>query len=248
MIPCTYLILQTLLICFLGIYHISSFFEHKCSPNCIKTWDSASHEILIRASIPIKKGDHLSISYVDPMWGTADRINFLEMTKFFTCKCERCSDPTELGTHISSIRCRTVGCTKQLNEYNACSSALVVPTDPLNLESEWKCVTCHETYPPAFVSAIVEKVGKDLEILHEKYGNLEAQEEFLKKSVKVLSPNHFYLLEMKLGLAQLYGRLPDQLLHMLQPHQILRKQILCEQLLLVFNKIVPGERNRNYCT
>jgi hypothetical protein len=222
------------------VYHISSFFEHNCSPNCVKTWDLGTKEILIRASVPIKKGSHLSISYVDPMWGTADRLNVLEMTKLFTCRCPRCSDPTELGTHISSIRCREPSCANQLNEFNQMSLGLVVPEDPFNMEREWGCGTCKETYPPACISSIVERVGKDLDVLHEKFGNLEAEEEFIRKVSKVLSPSHFYLLEIKLGLAQLYGRLPDQLLHMLPPQKLLRKKQLCEELLVVFNKMVPG--------
>ena len=225
----------------LGVYHHTSFLEHNCVPNCVKTWETGSmNEIRIRASVPIKKGEHLSISYVDPLWGTADRLNFLEMSKLFTCRCSRCIDPTELGTHVSSIRCRTLSCMNQLNEFNTMTLGLVSPTDPLAMESEWRCGTCGETYPPAAVSSIVEKVGRDLETLHEKYGNLEAQEEFIKKFSKVLSPNHFYLLELKLGLAQVYGRLADEPLHNLHPAKLIRKRLLCEQLLQVFNKMVPG--------
>jgi hypothetical protein len=43
--------------------------------------------------------------YTHALWGTQARREHLTATKYFTCRCERCSDPTELGTYISGIRC-----------------------------------------------------------------------------------------------------------------------------------------------
>ena len=45
--------------------------------------------------------------YSDPMWATANRQNHLYETKYFRCKCPRCTDPTELGTEFSFIKCQT---------------------------------------------------------------------------------------------------------------------------------------------
>ena len=61
----------------------------------------------IRAAVPIRKGEHIAIMYSDPMWATANRQNHLYETKYFRCKCPRCTDPTELGTEFSSIKCQT---------------------------------------------------------------------------------------------------------------------------------------------
>ena len=46
---------------------------------------------------------------------TRDRRLHLKFSKYFDCSCRRCSDPTELGTFLSSIKCPKVlmkrGCT-----------------------------------------------------------------------------------------------------------------------------------------
>lgn len=218
----------------------TSFLEHNCRPNCVKTFENRS-DIVIRSSEPIKKGTNLSISYVDPLWGTNDRCNFLQMTKYFTCKCVRCCDPTELGCHISSLRCQMLSCTEKKSSSET-FEGMIIPQDPFDPEAEWICnnSTCKETYPVGYVSSMVNKIGKEMEELQDKWGEIEPMEQFMKKAGKLLSPNHFYLLEVKVELAQLYGRTPDEPLLSLAPKKLLRKIQLCEELLVVLNKICPG--------
>lgn len=219
----------------IGVYNSSSFLEHNCGPNCVKTFDMTDKAIVIRSAVPIKKGKNLSISYVDPLWGTNDRSNFLQMTKYFACKCDRCCDPTELACHISSLRCQSLNCCEKTG-----FDGMIVPQDPFDPERDWGCSTCKETYPVGYVSAMVNKIGKDMDEIQEKWGDISAMEEFMRKSSKVLSPNHFYLLEIKVELAQVYGRTPDEPLHALAPKKLLRKIQLCEELLTVLSKIIPG--------
>ena len=108
--------------------------EHSCTNNASKHFDMNCN-IQIRAAVPIKKGDHISIMYSDPMWGTANRLHHLRETKYFTCTCPRCSDPTELGTEFSSLRCPS-SCTGYL--------AAVSPTAPDDDASSlpWECNVC----------------------------------------------------------------------------------------------------------
>jgi hypothetical protein len=226
---------------YIGVYHTSSYLEHNCLPNCIKTWGDLSpttnKEIFIRSSVPIKRGQHLSISYVDPLWGTHDRVSLLKMTKFFNCSCPRCSDPTELSTHISSLRCQHLKCMNT-------KEGMVIPSFP-DPENSWKCNTCKEEYSPTYVSSLLSKVAQELDTLHNSKigGDISAKEDFLRKFGKnLLSPNHFYLLEMKVELAQLYGRTEDEPLHLLGPKKLLRKIQICEELLKVFVIICPGKR------
>lgn len=88
-----------------AIYDMGSMLEHSCVPNCSKTF-TRDGRLLIRArDTVIKAGEHLSIMYTDPLWGTAQRLAHLADTKFFVCKCPRCSDPTELGTYFSAVKC-----------------------------------------------------------------------------------------------------------------------------------------------
>lgn len=91
---------------YVAIYDVGSMLEHSCMPNCSKTFTQDGY-LLVRTSdsVPIKTDQHLSISYTDPLWGTTQRLAHLADTKFFVCKCPRCSDPTELGTYFSGIKC-----------------------------------------------------------------------------------------------------------------------------------------------
>lgn len=86
-----------------AMYFNASLIEHSCVNNASKHFDM-NFNIQIRAAIPIRKGDHICITYSDPMWGTANRQQHLMESKFFTCRCDRCTDPTELSTQFSSLR------------------------------------------------------------------------------------------------------------------------------------------------
>ena len=62
-----------------------------------------------RATIPILKGNQLYTSYTYTLNGTAERQKHLRAGKYFTCHCERCLDPTELGTDFSTLKCLQCG-------------------------------------------------------------------------------------------------------------------------------------------
>lgn len=55
--------------------------------------------------VDLKEGQQLNHSYTYTLSGTRYRQEHLKSGKFFICKCERCVDPTELGTHFSSFKC-----------------------------------------------------------------------------------------------------------------------------------------------
>ena len=76
-----------------------------------------------RTTIPISKGNQLYTCYTYTMNGTAERQKHLRAGKYFTCHCERCLDPTELGTNFSTLKCLL------------CENGNVLPSDPLgNIE------------------------------------------------------------------------------------------------------------------
>lgn len=116
-----------------------------------------------------------------------------------------------------------------------------MPLDPYKPDGGWKCGTCHEDYNISYVASLIHKAGQEMDVLHDKIGDISAKEEFLKQFGKNLSPNHFYLLEVKVELAQLYGRTSDDPLHLMSPVKLLRKIQLAEELLFVLNTISPGK-------
>lgn len=50
-------------------------------------------------------GQHITLCYTDPLWGTTNRRHHLLKTKFFDCMCNRCRDPTEFGTMFNALKC-----------------------------------------------------------------------------------------------------------------------------------------------
>ncbi|XP_026471009.1 SET and MYND domain-containing protein DDB_G0277331-like [Ctenocephalides felis] len=88
-----------------------SLFEHSCVANCTKSFtDEKTSEITIWAARDIAPGEHLSICYTDSIWGTKDRQQDLLENKFFQCSCQRCMDPTELGSYTSALYCSNMKC------------------------------------------------------------------------------------------------------------------------------------------
>jgi len=59
--------------------------NHSCVPNCEQTWDKALSEERIFASIDIRAGDELSISYVPPFLSRAERSQMLQGSYKFQC-------------------------------------------------------------------------------------------------------------------------------------------------------------------
>jgi len=201
----------------------------------------------VRATLPIKKGQHISINYVDPLWGTNDRINLLRATKFFECRCDRCKDPTELRTHISSLRCQHLKCMNMSPPglLQLPTKGMIVPTNPYKVEEDWKCNSCGEFYNINYAGSLLHKAGQELEELAEKAGDIQAKEDFIKRFSKTLSPTHYILLELKVELAQLYGRTQDEPLQLLPPKKLLRKIQLCEELVIILNVITPGKQRKH---
>lgn len=73
----------------------------------------------MRTSTGVKEGDQLYTTCTYILSSTQKRQELLSKMKFFNCKCARCLDPTELGTHFSSIMCQK------------CEGGISVSTNPL---------------------------------------------------------------------------------------------------------------------
>ena len=64
------------------------------------------------------------------------------MFRYFKCLCERCKDPTELGSHLSSLMCPK--CPEILTQ-----------SDPLEDDSPWKCPVHNFVYSQQNVDDLV---------------------------------------------------------------------------------------------
>lgn len=209
-----------------AIYQNASFIEHNCINNASKHFDSCNN-IQIRAAVHIQKGDHISITYTDPMWGTSNRQMHLKETKFFQCICKRCKDPSEMGTYFSALKCPS--CPIQQQGY-------LLSHNPLKEGSLWICTNCEASEMPEYVTAVIRSIGEELIKLEKS--NATACKSFLKKHSQNLHYNHFYLMDVKLALCQMIGDTTDG--NDVPEKDLIMKQKLCLELVNVANIISPG--------
>lgn len=213
-----------------AIYSTASLFEHDCVANAVKTFTSKG-KIVIRAAVPIPRKEKIALCYTDPWWGTANRQHHLKQTKFFVCRCDRCKDPTEMSTFISGLRCPR--CPDASD-----AQSVLLPQNPLDESAQWLCTGCSQPQPVNYVNQIIEKIGKELVSL--KRGSIEHCEIFIKKYENVLHPHHFYLIDVKMALCQMYGHLEGQNMVDLSEDMLNQKEALCLQLLKIADVISPG--------
>ncbi|KAK9505398.1 hypothetical protein O3M35_009467 [Rhynocoris fuscipes] len=207
-----------------GLFPTAFLFAHDCVPNTTHIIDS-KFNMTVRATVPISKGEAVTLSYANTLQGTMVRRAFLKETKFFNCICKRCSDATELGTFISAVKCQI------------CKNGYLLPIDPLNKNSIWQC-SCGDEKTEEIISLYIKKVSDEVEKVKNK--SITEMEAFLKMFSSKFHPNHYLLITIKCLLSQLYGKSNRYLLHELSEELLLRKIELCKDLLQIFDKIEPG--------
>lgn len=101
-------------------------------------------------NIYIYRGDHLSTMYTHALWATRARRSHLLETKYFSCHCKRCADPTELGTHLGTLKCPQ-------------DNGFILPKNPLNFDSEWGCDSCSGTLTASEMMQFIGKLEEDVD-------------------------------------------------------------------------------------
>lgn len=189
--------------------------SHSCAPNCKSIEEEHSNKFNTTAIARIPKGKKITYSVVmsDSLDGTIVRRNKLQRVQAgYICKCERCTDPTELGTYISAVKCPSetgTGHSEQEWEQNV---GFLLPADSLNEDSIWECnsPSCKMKFTYAQISSklasICLQVNNFLQradelkfgmiVLNgfgqEEYSLLCEMEVYLEKMDKFLHPNHYF--------------------------------------------------------
>ncbi|KAF7283536.1 hypothetical protein GWI33_000340 [Rhynchophorus ferrugineus] len=217
---------------YVAIYETTSMFEHNCRANCNKTFTDKGL-VLIKAGTSIKKGDHLSICYTDPLWGTVNRRHHLYESKFFWCSCKRCSDVTELGTYFSAMRCQS----------SECNGYLLPPTFLINNSNEkppnWRCSKCCATSTAHHMQDLLDRIGQDLQELPK--GESSPAKAFIQTCEKYLHTNHYYLTDVRFALSQLIGHENQRGLPGCSDEDLELKARLCQSLANLLKILAPGE-------
>ncbi|KAK5644162.1 hypothetical protein RI129_008007 [Pyrocoelia pectoralis] len=166
------------------LYPKLAILSHNCVSNTVHTISSDNFTVTIRTSTDVCRGEELFSSYTYALWPTLVRNEFLLESKYFQCKCERCSDPTEMGTHMSSLKCS-----------DKCDGVLKC-TSPLE-RGNWVCSLCTNCKTYTEVKTLFTAIQTEIE------QNLNG-EELLTKYETTLHPNNAYFVIIKSSLLQLY--------------------------------------------
>lgn len=185
------------------------------------------HQLTLQviASLPIKKNCQVKFNYGRALDPTLTRQAMLLENKFFSCGCERCRDPSELGSHTSTLRCSPP------------CDGLVLPTSPL-AQAPWTCSKCAAERQAAEVAALLATVAADMEQLDRN--NMKAVKQLLTKFSALLHKNNGVLVELKQILVSGIGRLPGFEMQDLREADHKEKIVLCDEVLTVLNKVEPG--------
>ena len=122
------------------------------------------------------------------------RRPFLRQKWFFDCTCDRCSDPTECGSYISSVICQKTKC---------CGS--VVPSNP---QSDWVCQSCGAAMCLDRVQSALERAAQLIATpIQQEQGAVEHYERVLHQLSSQLHPYNHLMIDAKQKLALLYGNI-----------------------------------------
>jgi len=219
-------------------YLLASMMAHSCIPNAEQTISAMKDgmKFTLIATTKIKKGEQILISYTDLAEPTMLRQLNLLKNKLFACTCKRCSDPRELGSDCSTLKCPT--ClkkgTKPVGELIAGKSL-----------EKWTCTVCQTSCGFSKVQTLVYRIYQDLmQLLGSPVSTLQEYEKYLSKYGKLLHPGHGLLLKAKFQLCGLYGRSRGHILESMSGAGLARKRELCEGVLGELNILQPGLTSR----
>lgn len=211
-----------------GMFPDVALMAHECISN---THHSITDDfrMIVRNVIPLKKGDMITTTYTHTLDGTLDRRTHVKHSKLFECLCQRCQDPTEMGTYFSAVKCK------------ACTGGYLIPVDPLKFEPVWGCDNCEHSVPNKSVDMILERIKDEIEEAEQVQSVIELLECVLQKhSGKSVHPNHFLMVSVLHSLSQYYGRVKGWAMSDLSLDSLRRKEEICRKLLKVIDIIEPG--------
>lgn len=217
-----------------ALYPQLAITAHNCVPNIVHTILQNDYQVQVRAAVPIKQGETLHLCYTHSLSPTIIRRDFLLESKFFECDCARCADPTELGTHLSTLKC------------SKCDNGVILATNPLDNEAPWTCTDKNCGFKTSGAAmrkmlAVVQSEIDQLDMMEPGPAAIEQREATINKYKSVFHPRHSLLLSLKHTLAQLYGRVEGYGIDELPDLMLERKAEFCRLVLSTLDVIMPGE-------
>jgi len=171
-----------------GLYPLYPLMNSYCYCNTMYTIDKVTKVMEVRAQRLIHAGEEITTRYVIPMMGQPARSNYIWNNWGFICSCERCSDPTELGTMYGGVRC--------------CDEGYFLPAKLCKPGDRWQCDKCEEYIEEEDIIARLDKLKKLID--NTNLSDAEEGEKLIKYLGLHLHHNHEYILRVKTQLLQLY--------------------------------------------
>ncbi|XP_018021838.1 uncharacterized protein LOC108678019 [Hyalella azteca] len=211
-----------------GLYPMASLLGHSCVPNTRARLEG--EHLVVTATEAISAEAPITLMFSDILWGTKARRDHLLQTKFFSCACRRCSDPTELGSYFSALICPK--CPK---------SEPVLPTKPLVSSAPWACAICDYQVSSEELLETNLRLGSEAtqELINPTVVGLES---LLDKWLSKVHTNHYHLHAVKHSLLQLYGRTQESEDSKDDAYwkEIAKKEKLCQEFLKVCSLLDPS--------
>uniref|UniRef100_A0A1B0G1M5 SET domain-containing protein n=1 Tax=Glossina morsitans morsitans TaxID=37546 RepID=A0A1B0G1M5_GLOMM len=211
-----------------GLYLNASTITHQCNANANVAIDH-QYRIKVYANRDIDKDETISTCYTNILLGTDERRRILQEGKYFHCTCNRCEDPTEFGSHMSSFVCTPC--------MTANRNGIVVKKTTTENKCKWECMVCNHSMRDEQIKLILEKAKE--EIYHAR-DDLKRYEILLAKLSRILHQNHYLMVDIKQNLANILRSIITS--SMQRPGRCVyeRKVRLCQELVMVLHIIQPG--------
>lgn len=143
--------------------------------------------------------------------------------KYFRCECARCIDPTELGTHLSSLKCQ---------------SCQIGSSIQMNGQSKWTCLNCNACEANDKIDDILREIRHQV---NNSGSQMDKIEMFIEKYSRVLHPNHYLLIEMKQKLAAIIRHMGEMNSEFSKSVKLLKRKIeLCKEIVPLLDILQPG--------
>ena len=168
-----------------ALYSSASLLNNNCRPSVRKTF--SGEEMRLVTSRPVQAGEELSICYTGLLLPTHIRQTVFSQTKHFTCGCERCRDPSELGTQLGGVLCPECGLS-------------IAPGRLLDLDTKGEpglpCPECGELMTREDVMDLFERCETLVRRLDKDTDTIVCMS-LGKKLARMLSPNNFIFIQVK---------------------------------------------------
>lgn len=212
-----------------GLFLAASLINSSCLPNT-RHYTATSGAMVVVATRPIYPGGEILACYTQPRWGTLPRHKHLLNTKYFSCTCPRCLDPSECGILSSALKCPSPGC-----------PGGVVPALPptVGTGGDWSCIKCAASVPQRRVLT-VQSCGAQL--VHTRDPGPSALLAVLDKLLAWFHPSHYTVAEVKMAAIKEWGD-TEVPLSLLNQEQLDLKLTFCDE--MVKNAgLIEGDQSR----